>query len=47
LPSGSLPWWSKRSALQAGCDPLWSDDMQYGMTLGDGLRIVNPFRVAS
>ena len=34
------------SALHAGCDTLWSEDMQYGMTLGDGLRIFNPFRVA-
>ena len=33
------------SALQAGCDTLWSEDMQHGMMLGDGLRIVNPFRV--
>lgn len=34
------------SALHAGCDTLWSEDMQHGMTLGDGLRIVNPFRIA-
>jgi predicted nucleic acid-binding protein len=35
------------SALHAGCDTLWSEDMQHGMTLVDGLRIVNPFfRVA-
>jgi predicted nucleic acid-binding protein len=32
------------SALQAGCDTLWSEDMQHGMVLDDGLRIVNPFR---
>jgi predicted nucleic acid-binding protein len=32
------------SALQAGCDILWSEDMQHGMALGEGLRIVNPFR---
>jgi predicted nucleic acid-binding protein len=32
------------SALHAGCDVLWSEDMQDGMMLGDGLRIVNPFR---
>ncbi len=32
------------SALQAGCDTLWSDDMQHGMALDEGLRIVNPFR---
>ena len=34
------------SALQAGCDTLWSEDMQDGMAIDDGLRIVNPFRVA-
>jgi predicted nucleic acid-binding protein len=34
------------SALHAGCDTLWSEDMQHGMVLGDGLRIANPFRVA-
>lgn len=32
------------SALHAGCDTLWSEDMQHGMALGEGLRIVNPFR---
>jgi predicted nucleic acid-binding protein len=32
------------AALQAGCDTLWSEDMQHGMTLGEGLRILNPFR---
>jgi predicted nucleic acid-binding protein len=31
------------SALQAGCDTLWSKDMQHGMALDEGLRIVNPF----
>jgi predicted nucleic acid-binding protein len=35
------------SALQAGCDTLWSEDMQDGLVLGDGLRIINPFRSAS
>ena len=35
------------SALHAGCDTLWSEDMQHGMVLDEGLRIVNPFRVAS
>jgi predicted nucleic acid-binding protein len=34
------------SALHAGCDTLWSEDMQHGMTLDEGLRIVNLFRVA-
>ena len=31
------------SALSAGCDTLWSEDMQHGLVLDDGLRIVNPF----
>jgi predicted nucleic acid-binding protein len=31
------------SALHADCDVLWSEDMQDGMTLGGGLRVVNPF----
>jgi predicted nucleic acid-binding protein len=35
------------AALHAGCDTLWSEDMQHGITLEEGLRIVNPFRVAS
>jgi predicted nucleic acid-binding protein len=34
------------SALHAGCDTLWSEDMQHGMKLDEGLRIVNPFRGA-
>lgn len=34
------------SALQAGCDTLWSEDMQQGMEFGERLRIVNPFRIA-
>jgi predicted nucleic acid-binding protein len=32
------------SALRAGCDTLWSEDMQHGLALKEGLRIVNPFR---
>jgi predicted nucleic acid-binding protein len=32
------------SALRAGCGTLWSEDMQHGMELREGLRIVNPFR---
>jgi predicted nucleic acid-binding protein len=32
------------SAIQAGCKTLWSEDMQHGMTLDAGLRIVNPFQ---
>jgi predicted nucleic acid-binding protein len=31
------------AALQAECDTLWSEDLQHGMTLAEGLRIVNPF----
>ncbi len=34
------------SALHAGCDTLWSQDMQHGMALDEGLHIVNPFRNA-
>jgi predicted nucleic acid-binding protein len=32
------------AALQSGCDRLWSEDMQHGMKLREGLLIVNPFR---
>jgi predicted nucleic acid-binding protein len=32
------------SAIHAGCDTLWSEDMQHGLKLDQGLRIVNPFR---
>jgi predicted nucleic acid-binding protein len=32
------------SGLDAGCDTLWSEDMQHGMKLDEGLRIANPFR---
>jgi len=35
------------SALHADCDTLWSEDLQHGMQLDEGLRIVNPFRVAA
>jgi predicted nucleic acid-binding protein len=31
------------SALHAGCDTLWSEDMQDGMVIEENLRIVNPF----
>lgn len=30
------------SAIEAGCDTLWSEDMQHGRTIG-GLTIRNPF----
>ena len=32
------------SALHAGSKTLWSEDMQHGMKLKEGLRILNPFR---
>jgi predicted nucleic acid-binding protein len=35
------------AALHAGCDTLWSEDMQHGLALEEGLRIVNPFHAAS
>jgi len=33
------------SAIHADCDILLSEDMQDGMMLDEGLRIVNPFRM--
>ncbi|WP_249144518.1 hypothetical protein [Bradyrhizobium lablabi] len=33
------------SALQAGRDTLWSEDMQHGMRLEQRLRVANLFRV--
>lgn len=35
------------SALQAGCETLWSEDMHHGMVVGGRLRIANPFRKES
>ncbi|HWA20164.1 MAG TPA: PIN domain-containing protein [Devosia sp.] len=32
------------SALLAGCDTLYSEDMHHGLVVEDRLRIVNPFR---
>ena len=32
------------AALGAGCGTLYSEDMQDGMRLAEGLRIVDPFR---
>ena len=32
------------AALQSGCDTLWSEDMQHGMTIERRMRIANPFR---
>lgn len=34
------------AAMAAGCDTLWSEDMQHGMAFDGELRIVNPFRVS-
>ncbi|MGC4250024.1 MAG: PIN domain-containing protein [Sphingobium sp.] len=31
------------AALQAGCETLWSEDMQDGLLVADRLRICNPF----
>lgn len=31
------------SALESGCDVLYSEDMQHGQLIEDRLRIVNPF----
>jgi predicted nucleic acid-binding protein len=35
------------AALHADCDTLWSEDMQHGMALNEGLRILNPFLATS
>lgn len=35
------------AALHAGCDTLWSEDMQHGMALDEQLRISDPFRPPS
>ena len=32
------------SALDAGCDTLWSEDLQHAAVIGRRLRIINPFR---
>ena len=32
------------SALEAGSDTLWSEDMHSGMVIDGRLRIANPFR---
>jgi predicted nucleic acid-binding protein len=34
------------SAIHAGCDTLYSEDMQHGLMLDQSLRILNPFRGA-
>lgn len=32
------------SALLAGCDRLWSEDMQHGMVIDQRLHVADPFR---
>jgi predicted nucleic acid-binding protein len=32
------------SALQAGCDTLWSEDMHDGLVIENRVRVSNPFR---
>ena len=32
------------AALTSGCERLFSEDMQHGMRVEDGLRILDPFR---
>lgn len=32
------------AALGVGCGTLYSEDMQDGMVLAEGVRVVNPFR---
>ena len=32
------------AAIEAGCDTLWSEDMQDGMVLEGRFRVRNPFR---
>jgi predicted nucleic acid-binding protein len=32
------------AAALSGCATLWSEDLQDGMKIGAGLRVVNPFR---
>jgi predicted nucleic acid-binding protein len=32
------------SALEAGCDVLWSEDMQHGLVLEGALQVRNPFQ---
>jgi len=32
------------TALDAGCDTLYSEDMQHGQIIDNRLTIINPFR---
>lgn len=31
------------AAIRADCDVLWSEDLQHGLVLGQGVRVINPF----
>ncbi|MBX2966861.1 MAG: hypothetical protein KF845_11995 [Cyclobacteriaceae bacterium] len=31
------------SVLEAGCDTLYSENMQHGLVVDNSLRIINPF----
>src|SRR5882757_2756108 len=33
------------AALRAGCDTLWSEDMQHGISIENRLTIINPFSI--
>jgi len=42
-----LSWWDSQllaSALDAGCEVLYSEDLQDGLLVETRLRVVNPFR---
>jgi predicted nucleic acid-binding protein len=42
----SFPWYDSlivATALEAGCDTLYSEDMQNGQEIEGRLRIINPF----
>lgn len=44
--SHSLSHWDAlivAAALLAGCDTLYSEDLQHGQVFGGSLRVVNPF----
>jgi predicted nucleic acid-binding protein len=43
----SLSYWDSMicsAALEMGCAKLFSEDMQHGLRINDGLEIVNPFK---
>ena len=48
-PRYQLGWWDAlqlASALEAGADSFWSEDLQHGQLIDDRLRICNPFLAA-